>query len=76
MSDSASTETLVAPFRELLARIHCAPQLQVESIRAVGHFMGLRYLEVGWLAWQAGGEVWQQGRWFFHYCLSMAPGGR
>lgn len=25
---------------------------------------------------QAGGEAWLQGRWFFHYCLAMALGGR
>lgn len=48
----------------------------MERFREVGHFMGLRYLEVGLLAWEAGGEAWQQGRWFFHYCLTMALRGR
>ena len=53
-----------------------APAAFMQRFRAVGHFMGLRYLEVGLLSWQAGGAAWQQGRWFFHYCLSMALGGR
>lgn len=48
----------------------------MERFREVGHWMGLRYLEVGLLAWEAGGEQWQQGRWFFHYCLTMALRGR
>ena len=53
-----------------------APAAFLQRFRATGHFMGLRYLEVGLLSWQAGGAAWQQGRWFFHYCLSMALGGR
>ena len=53
-----------------------APAAFMQRFRAVGLFMGLRYLEVGLLSWQAGGAAWQQGRWFFHYCLSMALGGR
>jgi aminoglycoside phosphotransferase (APT) family kinase protein len=48
----------------------------MERFREVGRYMGLRYFEVGLLAWQAGGEHWQQGRWFFHYCLTMALSGR
>ncbi|MCE2488811.1 MAG: aminoglycoside phosphotransferase family protein [Anaerolineae bacterium] len=48
----------------------------MQRYREAGLFMGLRYLEVGLLNWQAGGEAWLQGRWFFHYCLSMALGGR
>jgi hypothetical protein len=38
--------------------------------------MGLRYLDVGSRAWQAGGEHRRNGRWFFHYCLTLALGGR
>ena len=53
-----------------------APAAFMQRFRAVGHFMGLRYLEVGLLSWQSGGAAWQQGRWFFHYCLSMALSGR
>lgn len=48
----------------------------MERFREVGHWMGLRYLEVGLMAWEAGGEQWQQGRWFFHYCLTLALRGR
>ncbi|MDE0608289.1 MAG: aminoglycoside phosphotransferase family protein [Anaerolineaceae bacterium] len=48
----------------------------MQRYREAGLFMGLRYLEVGLVNWQAGGEVWLRGRWFFHYCLAMALGGR
>ena len=48
----------------------------MQRFRTAGLYMGLRYLEVGLLHWLAGGEAWRQGRWFFHYCLSMALGGR
>ncbi len=48
----------------------------MQRFREAGRYMGLRYLEVGLLNWLAGGAAWRQGRWFFHYCLSMALGGR
>lgn len=65
-------------YRDALAEAGCAIPTAafMQRYREAGLFMGLRYLEVGLLNWQAGGEAWLQGRWFFHYCLAMALGGR
>lgn len=80
---------LIQPFTRLLERNSLAlpdaladagyaipPAEFIERFREVGRYMGLRYLEVGLRACQAGGEQWQQGRWFFHYCLTLARHGR
>lgn len=48
----------------------------IERFREVGRYMGLRYLAVGLMQWRAGIEQWKQGRWFFHYCLTLALNGR
>lgn len=65
-------------YRDALAQAGCVIPTAafMQRYREAGLFMGLRYLEVGLVNWQAGGEAWLQGRWFFHYCLAMALGGR
>ena len=65
-------------YRDALAQAGCSIPTAtfMQRFREAGRYMGLRYLEVGLLNWLTGGEAWQQGRWFFHYCLSMALGGR
>ncbi|MAS36714.1 MAG: hypothetical protein CL610_22105 [Anaerolineaceae bacterium] len=65
-------------YRDALADAGYAipPAAFIERFREAGRYMGLRYLEVGLLAWQTGGDAWQQQRWFFHYCLTLALNGR
>lgn len=56
---------------------HSIPAAEfIDRFREAGRYMGLRYLAVGLLQWQSGGEQRDQGRWFFHYCLTLALHGR
>ena len=72
-----SIETVLL-YRDALAEEGFAvpPADFIERFREVGRYMGLRHLQLGLVQWQAGGEDWQQGRWFFHYCLTLSLRGR
>jgi Phosphotransferase enzyme family len=48
----------------------------IDRFREVGRYMGLRHLQLGLVQWQGGSPGWEQGRWFFHYCLTIALRGR